>query len=117
VSIFFSILLAAFACKDPQKCKKTVKLSVFFAYLGSECVKAVHRTLMILTPVNRDLQLPWPAKKLLPKNQTLNCLPNTAKTAKKLYSLHSQPAKAAKKQYNASLGLHTKEVKLFKSSY
>jgi len=41
---------AAFACTDPKCTKKTVKLSVFFALLGSASVKAVHRMLMKLSP-------------------------------------------------------------------
>jgi len=35
-----SILREAFMCADPKSAKNTVKLSVFFALLGSECLKA-----------------------------------------------------------------------------
>jgi hypothetical protein len=34
---------------DPESAKKTVKLSVFFALLGSAHLKAAHRMLMKLT--------------------------------------------------------------------
>ncbi len=35
---------------DPKSVKKTVKLLVFFALLGSDCAKAARKTLMNLTP-------------------------------------------------------------------
>ncbi len=38
-----------YACRS-QKCKKTVKLSIIFALLGSALSKAAHRMLMKLTP-------------------------------------------------------------------
>jgi len=47
---FINILLAAFTHADPESAKKkTVKLSAFFALLGSACAKAAHRTFMKLT--------------------------------------------------------------------
>ena len=46
---FTNILRAAFTHRS-QKCKKTVKLSSFFALLGSVHVKAACRMLMKLTP-------------------------------------------------------------------
>jgi hypothetical protein len=48
---FINVLQADFMCADPKSAKKTVKLSVFFALLGSVFTKATHRTLMKLTPV------------------------------------------------------------------
>ena len=46
---FTNILQAAFTHADPKSAKKTVKLSSFFALLGSACVKAAHRMLVKLT--------------------------------------------------------------------
>jgi len=46
---FINLLRAAFACTDLKNAKKTVKLSVFFALLGSAHTKAACRTLMELT--------------------------------------------------------------------
>ncbi len=48
---FINVLLTAFTLPDPKSVKKTVKLSIFFTLWGSTSVKAVHRTLMKLTPV------------------------------------------------------------------
>jgi len=45
-----NVLRAAFMLASPESAKKTVKLSVFFALLGSARVKAVHRTLAKSTP-------------------------------------------------------------------
>ena len=47
---FTNILRAAFALVDPKSAKKTVKLSSFFALLGSTSVKAARRTLVKLNP-------------------------------------------------------------------
>jgi len=47
---FVNVLRAAFACTDPENAKKTVKLSVLFALLGSAGLKAAHRTLVKLIP-------------------------------------------------------------------
>jgi len=47
---FINVLQAAFACADPKSVKKTVKLSIFFALLGSAREKAIRRTLTKLTP-------------------------------------------------------------------
>jgi hypothetical protein len=46
---FINVLQAAFTLQDPESAKKTVKLSVFFALLGSARAKATRRTLMKLT--------------------------------------------------------------------
>jgi len=43
---FKNVLQAAFAHTDPESTKKTGNLTVFFTLLGSEQVKAAHRTLM-----------------------------------------------------------------------
>jgi len=45
---FINVLRADFA--DPESAKKTDKLSVFLALLGSVHIKAARRTLMKLTP-------------------------------------------------------------------
>ena len=47
---FTNVLWAAFALVDPKSAKKTVKLSSFFALLGSAHVKAARRMLVKLTP-------------------------------------------------------------------
>ncbi len=47
---FINVLQAAFAHADPKSVKETIKLSVFFALLGSASVKATRRTLIKLTP-------------------------------------------------------------------
>ncbi len=47
---FINILCTAFALVDPKSIKNTVKSSVPFMLLGSMSVKAVHRTLMKLSP-------------------------------------------------------------------
>jgi len=47
---FINILWAAFMPPDTKSAKKTVKLSSFFALLGSLSVKAARRTLVKLTP-------------------------------------------------------------------
>jgi len=47
---FINILRVAFLHADPKSSKNTVKLSAFFALLGSDCVKATRPTLMQLTP-------------------------------------------------------------------
>jgi len=47
---FINVLGAAFAYKDPESAKNSVKLSVFFGLSGSARAKAVPRTLMKLTP-------------------------------------------------------------------
>jgi len=47
---FINILGAAFTRKDPKSSKKTAKLSIIFALLGSLRVKAARRMLMKLTP-------------------------------------------------------------------
>ena len=58
---FTNILQAAFKRADPTSAKKTVKLSSFFALLGSAHVKATRRTLVILTPggqLNKNIVSP-----------------------------------------------------------
>jgi len=47
---FINILRSAFTGVDPKSAKKTVKLAIFFALLGSAFVKAACRMLMKLTP-------------------------------------------------------------------
>ena len=47
---FINILRASFTPTDPKSTKKLLDLTVFFMFLGSELVKAAHRTLMKLTP-------------------------------------------------------------------
>jgi len=47
---FINVIRAAFARSDPESAKKTVKLSVFFALLGSDCTKAAPGMLIKLTP-------------------------------------------------------------------
>jgi len=47
---FNNILLKAFTLADPKIAKKTFNLTVFFALLGSGCVKAAHKMLVKLTP-------------------------------------------------------------------
>jgi len=44
----FISVQAAFTCADPNRAKKIVKLSVFFALLGSTCIKAVYKMLVKL---------------------------------------------------------------------
>jgi len=46
-----NILRAAFARADPNSAKNRVKLSVSFALLGSDLVKALCKMLVKLTPV------------------------------------------------------------------
>jgi len=43
-----NVLRATFTHTDPERGKKTVKLSVFFTLLGSVCVKAARRMLVKL---------------------------------------------------------------------
>ena len=40
---------------DPKSALKLLNLNVFFALLGSACVKAAHRTLVKLTPGEREI--------------------------------------------------------------
>jgi len=47
---FINILQAAFKHKDIESPKSTVKLSVFFALLGSVPARPAHKMLMKLTP-------------------------------------------------------------------
>jgi len=48
---FINVLQAAASkCTDPKSAKKTVKLSVFFALLGSALAKDAHLMLMKSTP-------------------------------------------------------------------
>ncbi len=47
---FINMLWPAFMLVYPKSDKNKVKLSVFFALLGSVCIKAVRKTLMKLTP-------------------------------------------------------------------
>ena len=47
---FTNILQAAFMHEDPKRAKKTIKLSSFYAILGSARVRAACRMLVKLTP-------------------------------------------------------------------
>ena len=47
---FTNVLPAAFTPADPKSAIKLLKLTVFFALLGSAFVKAAHRMLVKLTP-------------------------------------------------------------------
>ena len=47
---FTNVLRAASTRADPESAKKLIDLTVFFALLGSVCVKAARRTLVKLTP-------------------------------------------------------------------
>jgi len=47
---FLNILQADFKFLDPESAKKTVKLSVIFALLGSASAKTARRMLVKLTP-------------------------------------------------------------------
>jgi len=47
---FINVLLAAFACADPESTKKTDNLTVLFGLSGSARAKAARRMLMKLTP-------------------------------------------------------------------
>ena len=49
---FTNVLQAAFTRADPKSAKKTVKLSCFFALLGSARVKAARRMLVKLSLVS-----------------------------------------------------------------
>jgi len=53
---FINMLLAAFTHVDPKTANKYSKIIVFFALLGSACLKALLKTLMKLTPskVNKE---------------------------------------------------------------
>jgi len=46
---FTNISHTAFMLEDPIRLKKTDELTVFFALLGSACVKACHKMLVTLT--------------------------------------------------------------------
>jgi len=48
--VYFTIILpAAFEHADPKGAKKTDRLNVFFALLGSRCIKADYKILVKLT--------------------------------------------------------------------
>ena len=46
----YQILHTAFECADPKGAKKTDNLTVFFALLGSVCVKAENKMLVKFSP-------------------------------------------------------------------
>jgi hypothetical protein len=52
---FIKVLQGAFMSTDLEFTKKTNNFTVFFALLGSSCVKAARRTLVKLTPVQCPL--------------------------------------------------------------
>jgi len=47
---FINVLRTAFMLVDSKSAKKIDNLTVFFTLLGPACIKAVHRTLVKLTP-------------------------------------------------------------------
>ena len=49
---FTNVLRAAFTHANPKSAKKLLNLTVFFALLGSEQIKAAHRMLVKLTLVH-----------------------------------------------------------------
>jgi len=51
---FINVLHTAFTLVDPISVKNTVKSSVSFYTFGISSVKAVHRTLMKLSPGHRE---------------------------------------------------------------
>ena len=88
---FTNILRAAFRRADPKSAIKLHELTVFFALLGSACVKAAYRMLMKLTPGgkggkrkrrrkqerNSTLILNWPQRKKITieeKNMSKNVI-------------------------------------------
>ena len=54
---FTNVLRAAFTHANLKSTKKTIRLSSFFALLGSGHVKAAHRMLVKLTPGRRRRRL------------------------------------------------------------
>jgi len=54
---FINILRTAFALVDPKSVKIQLSHQCLFKLLGSTSVKAVHRTLMKLSPVDPDTQM------------------------------------------------------------
>ena len=46
---FINLFTRSFYVRRSQKCKKLLELTVFFALLESECVKAAHKMLVKLT--------------------------------------------------------------------
>jgi len=47
---FINILREAYVCADPKSAKRRDSLTVFFALLGSFCVKAAHKMFVKSTP-------------------------------------------------------------------
>jgi len=62
---FINILQADFGLRDPESAKKTYNLTVFFALLGSACVKAAHKRLVKLTPARDTFDQPFQCIKLV----------------------------------------------------
>jgi len=56
---FIKVLWEMFARADPESAKKTVKMSIFIALLGSVSTKAASRMLMKLTPDGRGYPTFW----------------------------------------------------------
>jgi len=54
---FTNVLRAAFTLKDPKSAKKTVKLSSFFALLGSALVKAARKHVDEIDPRPRHMSI------------------------------------------------------------
>jgi len=57
---FTNILQAAFTLPDPKSAKKTDSLTVFFALLGSVCIKALCKMLMKSAPDGKRAGMDWP---------------------------------------------------------
>ena len=49
---FTNVITHSFYARRSQKRKKLLELTVFFALLGSTCVKAAHKMLMKMTPAD-----------------------------------------------------------------
>jgi len=54
---FTNILHSAFLRADPKHAKRYLQLDLIFTLFGSVCVKALHKTLMQLTPAVIKLKL------------------------------------------------------------
>jgi len=61
---FINVLRAAFTQPDPKSAKNTIKLSVFFALLGSACIKTAQKMLMKLTLGSCSKKVPTALKML-----------------------------------------------------
>ncbi len=82
---FINILQAAFMKIDPKSAKNSVKLSVFFALLGSASINAARKMLMKLTKGGNIFG--FFAKRFLSKRILLSSLPNCSALLKMSLSL------------------------------